>query len=97
MLPSDVALDILTGMPAALEYADRRRPAMTLKGGSNRPLLGLLSVGMVLVTCIVLGYFLGRYLDGKLGTEPWLTVAGVLLGTAAGFLDLFRTVSRTLK
>ncbi len=66
-------------------------------GGAGRPLMSLLTVGIVLVACIVLGYFLGRALDRKLGTEPWLSAAGVLLGTAAGFLELFRTVSRTLR
>lgn len=65
------------------------------RGG--RPLYGLLSVGLVLVACIVIGYFLGTYLDGKLGTTPWLTVIGVILGTGAGFVGLFRTVSRSLK
>jgi len=70
---------------------------MGATGAGNRSLLSLMSVGIVLVVCIVLGYFLGRTLDGKLGTEPWLSVAGFILGAAAGFLELFRTVSRNLK
>ena len=57
----------------------------------------LLAVGTVLVACVVLGFLLGSYLDRKLGTSPWLTVVCVLLGTAAGFVELFRTVSRNLK
>jgi F0F1-type ATP synthase assembly protein I len=57
----------------------------------------LMTVGTVLVACIVLGYFLGSYLDRRLGTSPWLVVAGVTLGTAAGFVGLFRAVSRNLK
>jgi F0F1-type ATP synthase assembly protein I len=60
-------------------------------------MLDLMAVGMVLVACIVLGYFLGSALDRKLETSPWLTAGGVFLGTAAGFLQLFRTVSRSLK
>ena len=60
-------------------------------------MMDLLAVGTVLVVCIVLGYFLGSYLDRKLGTSPWLVVTGVTLGTAAGFVGLFRTVSRNLK
>jgi F0F1-type ATP synthase assembly protein I len=70
---------------------------MGATGAGHRPLMGLMTVGIVLVSCIVLGYFLGRYLDGKLGTDPWLSVVGFFLGTAAGFLELFRTVSRNLK
>ena len=66
-------------------------------GGRTRSLADLLTVGTVLVACILLGYFLGNYLDRRLGTSPWMLVVGVLLGTAAGFVQLFRTVSRSLK
>ena len=66
-------------------------------GSRNRSLVDLLAVGMVLVGCIVLGYFLGSSLDRWWGTSPWMVVVGVLLGTAAGFVQLFRTVSRNLK
>jgi len=65
--------------------------------GKNRSIFNLLTVGTTLVGCIVTGYFLGSYLDRKWGTSPWLVVAGVLLGTAAGFVSLFRMVSRNLK
>ena len=70
---------------------------MDPNGGSSRSIMNLLTVGTVLVVCIVLGYLLGNYLDKKLGTSPWLVVSGVILGTAAGFVELFRTVSRNLK
>ena len=57
----------------------------------------LLTVGTGLVACIVTGYLLGAWLDRRMGTSPWLVVVGVLLGTTAGFVGLFRTVSRNLK
>jgi ATP synthase protein I len=60
-------------------------------------LLDLLSVAAVFGTCIGGGYLLGGYLDKRFGTSPWLVVAGVVLGSAAGFLELFRTVRRSLK
>ena len=66
-------------------------------GSSSRSIMNLMTVGTILVACLVAGYFLGSYLDRKLGTSPWLVVAGVTLGTAAGFVELFRTVSRNLK
>lgn len=65
-------------------------------GPGGRSLWSLLTVGTALVTSVVLGYLLGSYLDRRLGTSPWLVVAGVILGTAAGFVGLFRTVSRNL-
>ena len=70
---------------------------MVADGGGNRSVMNLMAVGTVLVACVVLGFLLGSYLDRRLGTSPWLVVAGVMLGTAAGFVGLFRTVSRNLK
>ncbi|MBV8881177.1 MAG: AtpZ/AtpI family protein [Planctomycetaceae bacterium] len=70
---------------------------MEPNGRGNRSILNLMTVGTILVACIVGGYLLGSYCDRRLGTSPWLVVVGVLLGTAAGFVELFRTVSRNLK
>ena len=70
---------------------------MDPNGRSSRSVWSLLTVGTGLVACIVTGALLGGYLDRKLGTSPWLIAAGVMLGTAAGFVGLFRTVSRNLK
>lgn len=52
--------------------------------------LGLLSsIGLTLVACTFLGFWLGYYLDRKLGTQPWLTIIFLLLGTVAGFVNFF--------
>jgi len=57
--------------------------------------LGELStVGLTLVVATVLGLAGGYYLAGWLGTSPWLTLIGLLLGIAAGFVNLFRSVKR---
>jgi ATP synthase protein I len=53
--------------------------------------LGVLSaVGLMLVVSTLLGFGGGYYLDRWLGTAPWLQLAGLLLGAAAGFVNLFR-------
>jgi F0F1-type ATP synthase assembly protein I len=70
---------------------------MAVDRRGDRGLLELWGVGLVIVACVVSGYLLGSWLDRKFGTSPWLVVAGVLLGTVAGILELFRTVSRGLK
>ena len=57
--------------------------------------LGELStVGITLVLSTVIGLAGGYYLDKWLGTGPWLTLIGLGLGIAAGFVNLFRTVNR---
>jgi len=65
--------------------------------GSQRPLLSLLFVGFTLVGSIILGYFLGTWIDRSLDTAPWGILIGVLLGAISGFVGLIRTIQRTLK
>ncbi|MGH9750272.1 MAG: AtpZ/AtpI family protein [Candidatus Polarisedimenticolia bacterium] len=48
--------------------------------------------GMILVTPIAAAGFAGYWLDGRLGTGPWLLLAGMLLGMASGFISFFRFV-----
>jgi F0F1-type ATP synthase assembly protein I len=40
------------------------------------------------------GFFLGRLLDHKLSTEPWLTVALTLVGLAGGFIRLVKLMQQ---
>lgn len=55
--------------------------------------VGVLSgVGLTLVMATVLGLGGGMLLDRWLGTSPWLMLIGLLLGIAAGFVNLFRAV-----
>jgi ATP synthase protein I len=51
-------------------------------------------VGIQFPVAIALGFFFGRWLDGQLGTHPWLTAVFSLFGIAAGFVNLFRIVAQ---
>ncbi|MGA9117478.1 MAG: AtpZ/AtpI family protein [Bacteroidota bacterium] len=51
-----------------------------------------LTLGLQLALSVVVFFFLGRWLDGKLGTSPWLMLAGLAAGAAGGFIHFFRTV-----
>ena len=53
-----------------------------------------LSLGATFAASIALLAWLGRWLDGKLGSAPWLALAGALLGMAVGFYNFFATVLR---
>jgi ATP synthase protein I len=50
----------------------------------------LSGVGLTLVIATVLGLWGGYVLDRWLGSSPWLTLVGRLLGIASGFVNLFR-------
>lgn len=43
---------------------------------------------------ILSGTLLGYVADKWLGTEPWLVVVGVLLGSYSGFLNVWRYLKR---
>lgn len=47
-------------------------------------------LGFQFAAAIILFLFVGKWLDGKLGTSPWLLVAGVFLGATAGFYSIYR-------
>lgn len=52
-----------------------------------------LTLGIQLAIAVVAFFFLGRWLDGILGTGPWLMIGGLLLGSAGGLVQFFRTAS----
>lgn len=43
---------------------------------------------------IVAGTLLGYFLDMWLGTEPWLVVTGVVVGSYAGFMRMWDYMKR---
>ncbi|HEX3143090.1 MAG TPA: AtpZ/AtpI family protein [Pyrinomonadaceae bacterium] len=47
-----------------------------------------------LFASVVSGLIGGWLLDRWLGTAPWLLVAGIVLGAAAGFYELIRITSK---
>jgi F0F1-type ATP synthase assembly protein I len=47
--------------------------------------------GLEIGIATAIGWLLGRWIDGKLGTHPWVMVACLLLGATAGFVGVFRT------
>jgi ATP synthase protein I len=51
-----------------------------------------MGIGWILAISVVGGTLGGYYADRWLGTSPWLTLLGIALGMAAGFLSVFRTL-----
>lgn len=48
--------------------------------------------GAQFVLSILLFLYIGKWLDGKLGTAPWLLMSGVFVGAAAGFYSFYRRI-----
>ncbi len=52
------------------------------------------SVGLMFPASIIVGFFIGHFLDKWLKTGPWLTLVFILYGIAAGFSNLFSQARR---
>lgn len=48
-------------------------------------------LALILPACTVVGWLLGSWLDHRFHTS-WMEVVGLLLGVAAGFIQLVRTI-----
>ncbi len=61
----------------------------------NRPWFGtvgpFLTVGIQLAVTVVVLFFLGRWLDEKFGTAPWLMLAGLFVGIVGGMIKFVKS------
>jgi ATP synthase protein I len=53
------------------------------------------AAAITLVASVVTFCGLGWFLDKWLGTDPWLLIAGIVLGSAAGLFEFVRLSSKT--
>jgi len=63
------------------------------KGGAGREFFRAVAffsqVGITMAACVFVGVMLGKFLDERLGTSPWLLLVFSLLGAGAAFKSLF--------
>jgi ATP synthase protein I len=62
------------------------------RGTSGTGAAAFAGVGIQLGLTLTLFAFLGRWLDARLGTGPWLLLVCVFVGAAAGFYSIYRRV-----
>lgn len=55
------------------------------------------ALGIELALSTVIGLLGGQWLDKKLSTEPYLTLAGLILGVIAGFRSFYLTARKQSK
>ncbi|MDP3275842.1 MAG: AtpZ/AtpI family protein [Deltaproteobacteria bacterium] len=55
---------------------------------------GAISIGIELVVSVMLGLGVGVWLDRRFATGPWLTLVGIVVGSAAGFRSLLRFANK---
>ena len=60
--------------------------------------IGLLTmIPIVLAVCPLVGFFLGKFLDDRLGTEPYLMTLFTVFGFVAGGIEVYRLVVKASK
>lgn len=65
------------------------------KNTAARAVTVALTLATQLIVSVLLGFFLGKWLDGLLHTDPWLSIVGVVAGIGTGFYGLYH-LSRIL-
>ncbi|MEQ8193899.1 MAG: AtpZ/AtpI family protein [Rhodospirillales bacterium] len=62
--------------------------------GASKSAFGqALRVGVEMAAALGVGFFIGWLLDNWLGTSPWLKIVFLLMGAAAGVLNVYRLAS----
>jgi ATP synthase protein I len=82
-------LDALAGKLASAH--GRREPPPEEPEGRGKALGQAFRLATELVAGVVVGGFVGWALDGLLGTRPFLMVVFLILGAAAGIINVVRT------
>ena len=64
------------------------------RGASSADFARGMSLAFEFAGAVFLFWFLGRLVDGWLGTEPWAQLAGSLVGWLGGFLHVYCATQR---
>lgn len=67
------------------------------RGEPLRSLAFVAQVGLVAIAPLLVGLFLGLWLDGRLGTRPWVTLTLAMVGAVVGLVGVYRLSSTFLK
>jgi len=70
----------------------RKRAETLLKQGAfgSGPAAQFMGLGLQFVLSLLLFLYLGKWVDGKLGTSPLFLILGVFIGAGAAFYSMYR-------
>lgn len=67
------------------------------KMGIAQALAMITQLGITMVVCIGAGVWFGGWLDGKLGTHGICLIVFILIGVAAGFMNVYKMLMKGSK
>lgn len=91
-MSKDPALDKLKKNIQALKNKERRSPQKQEEKSTSSS--RYLNIGAELVGGVVMGVGLGLFVDWLFGTSPWGLITLFILGSTAGMLNVYRTLTR---
>ncbi|HTR82767.1 MAG TPA: AtpZ/AtpI family protein [Bacteroidota bacterium] len=59
-----------------------------------RALAPYLTLGIQLALSIIVFFFLGKWLDGKFDTSPWMMLGGLILGGVGGMIKFITSAMK---
>lgn len=65
--------------------------------GVARALAMISQIGITMIVCIGAGVWFGGWLDGKLGTHGICLIVCILVGVAAGFMNVYKMLMKGSK
>jgi ATP synthase protein I len=54
----------------------------------------LSSIGIAFILCSFIGFGIGYYIDTLIHTKPVFMIVFIIVGTIAGFLNAYRTITK---
>ena len=72
----------------------RKRADALLNRGAfgSGPGAQFMGLGLQFVLALLLFLYIGKWVDGKLGTSPWFLILGVFTGASAAFYSMYRAL-----
>ena len=90
-MSDDPALDKLKSQ---IEKAKKEARPVPIKEAKSLKKLGkFFNVGVELVSGVFIGVGCGLFIDWVFGTSPWGLISLFILGSAAGMLNVYRTLT----
>lgn len=78
------------GGPPREEPANSRPRRPATSGGGAVSGAEFAGLGLQFVVALLLFLFVGRWLDRRLGTYPWLQIVGMFVGAGSAFYGMYR-------
>ncbi len=80
-----------------MERDDEKLTGVPGDPAALRGLAPYLTLGIQLALSVVVFFFIGKWLDGRMGTSPWFMLGGLVLGAVGGMIKFITSALNMAK